>query len=156
VTRSPTIRVAIISDIHYAGPAESARRTALLDPITNPLRRWLVRAVVHRSLHARRTRERRARWEVAAARETPECTLCDPERRADAAQFWDCLDRIVAELSAEHRDVWLLRECAGLDYHDISEQLALPLGTVRSRLNRARARVRDSLHAWAASPPAVQ
>lgn len=37
------IRLAIVSDIHYAGPTESARRNALFAPVTNPLRRWLLR-----------------------------------------------------------------------------------------------------------------
>lgn len=35
-------RLAIISDIHYAGPAEAARRGTICHPITNPLRRWFV------------------------------------------------------------------------------------------------------------------
>ena len=37
------VRLAIISDIHYAGPAEAARREAMFRPITNPLRRWFVK-----------------------------------------------------------------------------------------------------------------
>jgi len=40
---SNTARLAIISDIHYAGPAEAARRGTIFRPITNPLRRWLVK-----------------------------------------------------------------------------------------------------------------
>ena len=38
------LRVAIVSDVHYAGPRESARRGRELDPIVAPWQRWLVRA----------------------------------------------------------------------------------------------------------------
>lgn len=37
-----TVRLAVISDIHYASPAEAARRRSMFDPIRNPLRRALV------------------------------------------------------------------------------------------------------------------
>jgi hypothetical protein len=40
---SAVVRLAIISDIHFAGPAETARRGVLLFPIRNPLRRWMVK-----------------------------------------------------------------------------------------------------------------
>jgi hypothetical protein len=40
---SNTIRLAVISDIHYAGPAEAARRKTMFRPIRNPLRCWFVK-----------------------------------------------------------------------------------------------------------------
>jgi RNA polymerase sigma factor (sigma-70 family) len=46
-------------------------------------------------------------------------------------------------LSREERDVLLLFAWVDLSYEQIAEALALPVGTVRSRLNRARARMRD-------------
>jgi RNA polymerase sigma factor (sigma-70 family) len=48
-------------------------------------------------------------------------------------------------LSREERDVLLLFAWADLSYEQIAEALALPIGTVRSRLNRARTRMRDEL-----------
>ena len=48
-------------------------------------------------------------------------------------------------LSREERDVLLLFAWADLSYEQIAEALRLPIGTVRSRLNRARTRMRDEL-----------
>ena len=51
----------------------------------------------------------------------------------------------LAVLSREERDVLLLFAWADLSYEQIAEALTLPIGTVRSRLNRARTRMRDEL-----------
>jgi RNA polymerase sigma-70 factor, ECF subfamily len=48
-------------------------------------------------------------------------------------------------LSDEHRDVLVLREIDGCCYETIAEILGLPVGTVRSRLHRARLQLRDEL-----------
>ncbi|MFJ8488139.1 RNA polymerase sigma factor [Streptomyces sp. NPDC094038] len=48
-------------------------------------------------------------------------------------------------LSARHRDVVLLVAWAGLDYEEAAEALGVPVGTVRSRLHRARSRLREAL-----------
>jgi RNA polymerase sigma factor (sigma-70 family) len=47
--------------------------------------------------------------------------------------------------SREERDVLLLFAWADLSYEQIAEALAIPIGTVRSRLNRARTLMRDEL-----------
>jgi RNA polymerase sigma factor (sigma-70 family) len=51
----------------------------------------------------------------------------------------------LAELSAEDRDVLLLVAWEQLSYLEVAEALAIPVGTVRSRLNRARRKVREAL-----------
>lgn len=48
-------------------------------------------------------------------------------------------------LSDEHREVLVLREIDGCCYETIAEILELPVGTVRSRLHRARLQLRDEL-----------
>ncbi|MHB8898897.1 MAG: RNA polymerase sigma factor [Thermoguttaceae bacterium] len=48
-------------------------------------------------------------------------------------------------LSDEHRQVLVLREIDGCCYETIAEMLDLPVGTVRSRLHRARLQLRDEL-----------
>jgi RNA polymerase sigma factor (sigma-70 family) len=51
----------------------------------------------------------------------------------------------VMELPLEFREVVVLRELEGLSYKEIAAVLAIPLGTVMSRLTRARARLQQSL-----------
>jgi RNA polymerase sigma-70 factor (ECF subfamily) len=51
----------------------------------------------------------------------------------------------LAELSIEHRQILVLREIDGCRYDEIAEILDLPVGTVRSRLFRARLEMRDLL-----------
>ncbi|WP_319053407.1 RNA polymerase sigma factor [Streptomyces europaeiscabiei] len=52
---------------------------------------------------------------------------------------------LAAGLSARHRDVVLLVAWAGLDYEEAARALDVPVGTIRSRLNRARGRLREAL-----------
>lgn len=49
------------------------------------------------------------------------------------------LERLLAALPEEYREVLLLREIEGLDYREIATVTNLPIGTVMSRLARARA-----------------
>jgi DNA-directed RNA polymerase specialized sigma24 family protein len=51
----------------------------------------------------------------------------------------------LASLTAGQREVLLLFAWAELSYEDIGAALRLPLGTVRSRLSRARGRMRELL-----------
>ncbi len=53
----------------------------------------------------------------------------------------------LAHLSPEHRAVVVLSDIEGLSYEEIAEVLHIPVGTVKSRLSRARARLRDYLRA---------
>ena len=51
----------------------------------------------------------------------------------------------LAALSEEHRAILLLREVEECSYEQIAEILDLPVGTIRSRLHRARLHLRDQL-----------
>ena len=55
------------------------------------------------------------------------------------------LDAALAGLSEEFRVPVVLRDQAGLSYHEISEVLGIPPGTVRSRIARGRARLVETL-----------
>jgi RNA polymerase sigma factor (sigma-70 family) len=55
------------------------------------------------------------------------------------------LAELLAELSPGERDVLLLVAWAELEYAEVAEALGIPVGTVRSRLNRARGRLRELL-----------
>ena len=51
----------------------------------------------------------------------------------------------IAKLSVEHRSVLLMKDIDGLKYEDIAELMKVPIGTVRSRLHRARLELRNLL-----------
>jgi RNA polymerase sigma-70 factor (ECF subfamily) len=55
------------------------------------------------------------------------------------------LRAVVADLPVEFREVVVLRELEELSYKEIAAVLSIPLGTVMSRLTRARARLQQSL-----------
>jgi len=70
----------------------------------------------------------------ASAPASPEAALIE---RADAAR----LEAAIAELPLEFRETLVLREVEGLDYRAIAEITGVPIGTVMSRLARARRRL---------------
>ena len=75
--------------------------------------------------------------------------LADDGRRPDAAlersELEAALHRAIAELPEERRIVVVLRDLEGLSYEEIAQVLDLELGTVRSRLHRARADLKEKL-----------
>lgn len=76
-----------------------------------------------------------------------------PSNGSAVESDWN-LASALAKLDAEHRDVLFLHVCAGLSYEEIAGSLGLAVGTVSSRLTRARASLRGHL-TDAASAPAL-
>jgi RNA polymerase sigma-70 factor, ECF subfamily len=62
--------------------------------------------------------------------------LAEEERRVHYA---------LAKLSAEHRAVLVMKDMEGLKYEEMAEILGVPVGTIRSRLHRARLEIREIL-----------
>jgi RNA polymerase sigma-70 factor (ECF subfamily) len=105
---------------------------------------WLVRTVVHRSLHHARSQRRRRLHEERGgewARERDD----DPSRAAQLVELAQCVERALAQLPEPFQSTLRLRDVDGLEYAEIAERLELPVGTVRSRLHRARALLRPLL-----------
>lgn len=73
----------------------------------------------------------------------------DPGRQPDVVtEHHEMRERIedgIAQLDEEHRTVVVLRDIQGFDYETISGLLACPIGTVKSRLHRARVVLREQL-----------
>ena len=76
--------------------------------------------------------------ELAIENETPETILMD--RLSD-----ELLQNAVDELPVHFREVLLLCEVEEMSYQEIAETLTIPMGTVMSRLSRARKLLRESL-----------
>jgi RNA polymerase sigma factor (sigma-70 family) len=122
---------------------------ALLRAVAPPLdvRRWLHRAVLHRCLHLRRTSRRRACHEGRAAVEwRGTCPIEGPAQHLERSRLRGAIREALATLPPEWCKAFLLRELHGVDYQSIAGALDVPVGTVRSRLHRARHALRARLH----------
>jgi len=71
----------------------------------------------------------------------------DPVRDAERLEKIMQLDRALAALSDEHRLVVLLHDTEGYKLEEIHQITGDPVGTIKSRLHRARARLRELLTA---------
>lgn len=76
------------------------------------------------------------------------------ERRAESSRIAADVASAVATLDPRDRDALLLFAWEDLSYEEIAAALGIPIGTVRSRLHRARTRLREllgdalSIHGW--------
>jgi len=77
-----------------------------------------------------------------------------PDRAADAALVRPKLEAALAALPAEQREVFLLREHAGLRFHEIAEVTGVPENTVKSRMRYALEALRAKLEALGVGPGA--
>lgn len=104
---------------------------------------WLYRVTTNACLDELRRRRRRP----VLARDDRDVVvdLLDDRARpvADVVADQDLVERSLAELTEAHRVVLVLREICQLDYAEIADVLGLPVGTVRSRLSRARSTLAD-------------
>jgi RNA polymerase sigma-70 factor (ECF subfamily) len=106
------------------------------------LRSWLYRIGINTALDALR-RGRRAPLDLEAVRAAddaagPEEALLQKERN-------QTVQAAILSLSEANRAILVLREYGGLSYAEIAETLDIPAGTVMSRLNYARNRLRELL-----------
>jgi RNA polymerase sigma-70 factor (ECF subfamily) len=68
-----------------------------------------------------------------------------PDQALEQGELEEALHRAIAELPEERRIVVVLRDVEGLAYEAIAEVLELPVGTIRSRLHRARLDLKEKL-----------
>ncbi|MBC6830377.1 RNA polymerase sigma factor SigE [Corynebacterium sp. LK32] len=72
-------------------------------------------------------------------------TLKTPEQAVDDAMLDPDLEIALAELQPDYRAVVVLCDVVGLTYEEIASTLGLKMGTVRSRIHRARSSLRETL-----------
>ncbi|WP_061963914.1 RNA polymerase sigma factor SigE [Demequina aurantiaca] len=68
-----------------------------------------------------------------------------PEDAFEMSHFGDDIVAALADLPPEYRAAIVLSDIEGLSYEEIAATLGIKMGTVRSRLSRARAKLRESL-----------
>jgi RNA polymerase sigma-70 factor, ECF subfamily len=107
------------------------------------LRNWLYRIAINAALDVLRHKPEESLEDEQAARmpdpaEEPETVLIEKEQA-------ETIHQAVSSLPEAARAVLVLREYGGLSYREISAALDVPIGTVMSRLNYARNRLRELL-----------
>lgn len=121
---------------------------------------WLFRIAVNLTLnHCQRSNRTAARSLDAEETETDgtpsqvlrECLsdehAVDPAAVAQSRELCELAKKCLLQLEEPQRAVVVLRDIEGMDYAQIAEVLNIELGTVRSRLSRARSNLREILEA---------
>jgi RNA polymerase sigma-70 factor (ECF subfamily) len=108
---------------------------------------WIRRLLVHACYREARKEKRRARAEgkvrpIDTEAADPATTLADRDQ----------LERVFLALAPEQRALIVLHYYLGLPMHETALALSLPVGTVKSRLNRTKQQMRATLEADARLP----
>jgi RNA polymerase sigma-70 factor (ECF subfamily) len=129
-------------------------------------RAWLLRIVTNTCYDELRRRKRRPTSPLEPLDDTGDEIesphwIADPgelpEDLAARAELGIAIQRCLQELPAEFRTVVTLVDLQGLDYGEVAQVIGKPLGTVKSRLARARGRLRDCLQGfWELLPAAYR
>lgn len=115
------------------------------------LRSWLLRIASNRALDVLRARQRRPAESLDAAMDdeesswSPEDPGETPLEFAERGDLAGHLEWALGQISPDQRIVVVLSDIQGHSYDEIAEMIGVAPGTVKSRLHRARARLREIL-----------
>ena len=124
---------------------------------------WLLRIVTNTCYDELRRRKRRptvpleplddageevesARWMVDPADQ--------PEQQVEQAELQRAIQHCLDNLPGDFRTTVIMVDVQGMDYFEASQAIGKPIGTIKSRLARARLRLRDCLNGFAELLPA--
>ncbi len=101
---------------------------------------WLLRLARNACIDRLRRIKSRSPAASVPVEDGPElpATGPSPEEQTEAEGRQRLVQRAIDRLSSKNREIIVLKDIQGLKLEEISEMLALPLGTVKSRSNRAR------------------
>jgi RNA polymerase sigma-70 factor (ECF subfamily) len=123
------------------------RCLASFDPNRSAFSTWLF------TIARNRCRNEVARRRPIAGAELPEVVdLRSPERAASEAELFRQLDAALDDLPFEQRSAFVLAHLQGLSYEEVGRIEGVGVGTVKSRIARAREKLRALLHHSAESP----
>ena len=109
---------------------------------------WLYRIAVNQAISNKRGKRPNVSLssDPSAAADWPvDPAITDPSQPLEQAERDEQIQHALDSLSPEHRGVVVMKDIDGLRYEDIAAILGIPVGTVRSRLHRARQDLRDRL-----------
>lgn len=133
------------------------RQRELVTDDDRPLKPWLWGIATHQAMNARRGRRRLL---AHLARRPPDEIVPDfadeAVQRLDDAEVLARAARVIGSLRRVEAEVLALCVWSEMSYAEAADALGVPIGTVRSRLSRARARLRELVadSGDSASPPA--
>lgn len=117
---------------------------------------WLMRIVTNACYDELRRRKRRPQSSLDEITEEYESTPLlisedspDPQDYGQRTELVEAIQRCLEELPEEQRTAAVLCDVEGYDYKDIADIMSISLGTVKSRISRARAKLRDCLQGTA-------
>ena len=108
-------------------------------------RAWLMRTAHHLCIDRLRQRSSRPAAAPEVLDVLEDAGTGRPDRRAASRQLADRIATALEGLTPRDRSLLLLREVHGLPYEEIAETLAMPMGTLKAALHRARERCRQAL-----------
>ena len=119
---------------------------------TGSIRSWLYKIATNRAYDMLRASARRPAGSLEAEMVEIEPIWSaggagdeSPDAHALRRELSIYLERALIALPDDQRMVVMLVDVQGLDYHEVAESMGIALGTVKSRLSRARAKVRQAL-----------
>lgn len=122
------------------------QRTAL--DAVDDLKPWLSTVLYNRFVDLSRSAKRRPLkllGDTQVELPEPESDSDDPMVLTAATEYAERLDRALAQLSDKHRLVVLMHDAEGYSLREIAAVTDVPTGTLKSRLSRARTRLRELL-----------
>ncbi|WP_367140888.1 MULTISPECIES: RNA polymerase sigma factor [Streptomyces] len=122
---------------------EAWRTREKVEPEGGSLRPWLLGIATNKARNANRRVRRRLAFLAQRLSADPVQDFADESAsRIDGSRELDAVRQAVKALRRPEREVLALCVWSGLDYAQAAQALGVPVGTVRSRLSRARARLR--------------
>lgn len=122
------------------------RSRALIADDDRSLKPWLWGIATNQAMNARRSRRRLVTFLARRPRDEVVPDFADEAvQRLDDAEVLARAARVIGSLRRAEAEVLALCVWSGMSYADAAEALGVPVGTVRSRLSRARTRLRELL-----------